>query len=148
MPADLMRASYSDRELTSIGNDIPSWITSSEGSAGPMSARLTVASVEDAITKTKSERSLRFFLEHVYWPTIEPLTTFRPGWHLDAMCDHAQALCEHKNLARLRRRAPATDSSLTRAFSAHDKEIRGKPLSSKQQGFFGAIAAMSKKGKK
>jgi hypothetical protein len=28
----------------------------------------------------------------------------------------------------------------------HDKEIRGKPLTSRQQGFFGAIAAMSKKG--
>ena len=30
----------------------------------------------------------------------------------------------------------------------HDKEIKGRPLTVKQQGYFGAIAAMSKKGKK
>jgi hypothetical protein len=30
----------------------------------------------------------------------------------------------------------------------HDKEIRGHPLTKAQRGFFGAVAAMSKKGKK
>jgi hypothetical protein len=30
----------------------------------------------------------------------------------------------------------------------HDKEVRGHPLTAKQKGYFGAIAAMSKKGKK
>jgi Phage P22-like portal protein len=42
MPVDRYRtlhpdsklASYTDKELTSVGNDIPAWITSSEGSAG------------------------------------------------------------------------------------------------------------------
>jgi hypothetical protein len=29
----------------------------------------------------------------------------------------------------------------------HDKEIRGHPLTRKQQGFFGAIASLAKKGK-
>jgi hypothetical protein len=28
----------------------------------------------------------------------------------------------------------------------HDKEVRGHPLTPKQQGFFGAIAAKAKKG--
>jgi hypothetical protein len=30
----------------------------------------------------------------------------------------------------------------------HDQEVRGHPLTRKQQGYFGAIAAMSKKGAK
>jgi len=30
----------------------------------------------------------------------------------------------------------------------HDKEIRGHPLTKAQRGFFGAVAAMSKKGSK
>jgi len=59
-------------------------------------AKLTVAAVDDALVKTKAERKLRYYLEHIAWPVIEPLTTFRPGWHLDAMCDHAQALSESK----------------------------------------------------
>jgi hypothetical protein len=29
----------------------------------------------------------------------------------------------------------------------HDQEIRGHPLTPKQRGFFGAVAAMGKKGK-
>ena len=57
-------------------------------------AKLTVSAVDDALTKTKAERSLRYYLEHIAWPVIEPLTTFRSGWHLDAMCDHAQALSQ------------------------------------------------------
>jgi hypothetical protein len=30
----------------------------------------------------------------------------------------------------------------------HDKEIRGHPLTKAQRGFFGAVAAMSRKGQK
>jgi hypothetical protein len=29
----------------------------------------------------------------------------------------------------------------------HDQEIRGQPLTAKQRGFFGAVAALGKKGK-
>jgi hypothetical protein len=44
-----------------------------------------------------------------------------------------------------RRDAPSPTKART---ILHDKEIRGKPLTSKQQGYFGAIASMSKKGSK
>ena len=52
---------------------------------------LTVAAAEAAVTKTRCERSLRFYLEHSVWPVIEPETPFKAGWHLDAMADHCQA---------------------------------------------------------
>lgn len=53
---------------------------------------LRIEDLQNALIKTRSERRLRFFLEHVCWPVIEPRTHFHPGWHLDAMCDHAGAL--------------------------------------------------------
>jgi predicted phage terminase large subunit-like protein len=59
-------------------------------------AALTVQTVQDAITKTRAERSLRYYLEHVAWPVIEPQTEFRGGWHIDAMCDHSAALVDNQ----------------------------------------------------
>jgi predicted phage terminase large subunit-like protein len=59
-------------------------------------ALLTVESVREAVHKTKSERSLRYYLEHITWPVIEPQTQFRGGWHIDAMCDHCAALIDNK----------------------------------------------------
>lgn len=55
---------------------------------------LTLASVGDSILKHNAERSLRNYLKMVAWPVIEPETPFRPGWHIDAMCDHTQAVVE------------------------------------------------------
>ena len=59
-------------------------------------ALLTVNAINDAVVKTKSERSLRYYLEHIAWPTIEPQTHFHGGWHIDAMCDHGQALIDNQ----------------------------------------------------
>jgi predicted phage terminase large subunit-like protein len=38
-----------------------------------------------------AERSLRTYLRQA-WPVLEPETAFTPGWHLDAICDHAEAV--------------------------------------------------------
>jgi predicted phage terminase large subunit-like protein len=59
-------------------------------------ALLTVDAIKDAVMKAKAERSLRYYLEHIAWPVIEPRTDFRGGWHIDAMCDHAAALVDNK----------------------------------------------------
>ena len=36
-------------------------------------------------------RSLREFIRQA-WATVEPATPFVPGWHLDAICDHLEAV--------------------------------------------------------
>jgi len=38
-----------------------------------------------------AKRSLRDYLEWI-WPIVEPSTPFVPGWHLDAICDHLEAV--------------------------------------------------------
>lgn len=40
-----------------------------------------------------AERSLRDFLAQA-WHVVEPGVEFIPGWHLDAVCDHLQAVTE------------------------------------------------------
>ncbi len=57
-----------------------------------VTAGLTVEALQDALVKTRSERRLYFYLQHIVWPIIEPRTEFRAGWHLTAMCDHAAAV--------------------------------------------------------
>ncbi len=47
-----------------------------------------------------AERSLRHFLKQA-WPVIEPQTPLIPGWHLDAMCDHLEAVTLGQILALL-----------------------------------------------
>ena len=42
-----------------------------------------------------AERSLREFVRQA-WPVVDPSTPFIPNWHLDAMCDHLQAITEGK----------------------------------------------------
>ncbi|MCA9878432.1 MAG: phage terminase large subunit [Thermomicrobiales bacterium] len=46
---------------------------------------LTAAPVELA------ERRLRHFLRQA-WHVIEPFTVFKPNWHIDAICDHLEAV--------------------------------------------------------
>jgi predicted phage terminase large subunit-like protein len=36
-------------------------------------------------------RRLRRFVEQA-WPVLEPATTFVPGWHIDAICEHLEAV--------------------------------------------------------
>jgi predicted phage terminase large subunit-like protein len=59
-------------------------------------ALLTVKTIAEAVTKTKAERNLRYYLEHVCWPVIEPQTEFKGGWHIDAMCEHCAALVDNQ----------------------------------------------------
>lgn len=40
-----------------------------------------------------SERSLRQFVR-LAWPIVEPGTPFVDGWHIDAICDHLQAVID------------------------------------------------------
>jgi predicted phage terminase large subunit-like protein len=46
--------------------------------------------VEELATRT-AESSLRAYLVQA-WAVLEPGTTFTPGWHLDAICDHGEAV--------------------------------------------------------
>src|SRR5215469_10863428 len=36
-------------------------------------------------------RSLREFVQQA-WPVVEPATRFVPGWHIDAICEHLEAV--------------------------------------------------------
>lgn len=43
----------------------------------------------------QSETSLRTFTRQA-WRVVEPFTRFIPGWHIDAICEHLQAISEGK----------------------------------------------------
>lgn len=50
---------------------------------------------QDALSDIRAERSrrsLRYYLEHVTWPVVEPETPFVTGYHIDAMCEHLEAV--------------------------------------------------------
>lgn len=46
-----------------------------------------LAQIHAALAQT----SLRDFVR-LAWPTLEPATPFRSGWHIDAICDHLEAV--------------------------------------------------------
>ncbi|KKN29305.1 hypothetical protein LCGC14_0845610 [marine sediment metagenome] len=41
----------------------------------------------------RCEGSLRTYVEAA-WPILEPKNVFKPGWHIDAICEHLQAMTE------------------------------------------------------
>ena len=43
------------------------------------------------IDKHLAEKSLREYIE-LAWPILEPANQFVPGWHIDAICEHLQAI--------------------------------------------------------
>src|SRR5918993_3806277 len=45
----------------------------------------------EEIDRELASRSLREFIRQA-WSTVEPATEFVPGWHLDAICDHLEAV--------------------------------------------------------
>jgi predicted phage terminase large subunit-like protein len=53
------------------------------------------ASLMDAVAAEMalSERYLKHFIKFA-WETLEPHTPFKPGWHIDAICDHLQAVTD------------------------------------------------------
>lgn len=46
-----------------------------------------------AVIRAVSERSLVKFVRY-FWPTVEPARQFIPGWHIDAICEHLQAVSD------------------------------------------------------
>lgn len=45
------------------------------------------------IDRELAERSLREYTE-LAWPILEPMNVFKPGWHIDAISEHLQAMTE------------------------------------------------------
>src|SRR6266403_1020278 len=43
------------------------------------------------IDRELATRSLRAFIEQA-WPVLQPATPFVPGWHIDALCEHLEAI--------------------------------------------------------
>jgi len=48
-------------------------------------------SLMGAIDEERAARRLREFVRQA-WPVVEPSTAFVPGWHLDAICEHLEAV--------------------------------------------------------
>ena len=46
---------------------------------------------EEAATREKCENSLYEFVKHA-WPIIEGNAVFKPGWHIEVICAHLEAL--------------------------------------------------------
>src|SRR5712692_3806779 len=43
------------------------------------------------IDRELATRSLRAFIQQA-WPVLQPATPFVPGWHIDALCEHLEAI--------------------------------------------------------
>jgi hypothetical protein len=43
------------------------------------------------IDKELATRSLQEFIRRA-WPVLQPATPFVPGWHIDALCEHLEAI--------------------------------------------------------
>lgn len=56
-----------------------------------MSAVLDYLEDRDGLHKELSERKLKHFIKQA-WPILEPVHPFRSNWHIDAICDHLEAL--------------------------------------------------------
>src|SRR5687767_11135202 len=75
-----------EHALTTAGSQRPNSPRSRESSNAP-TPELTQVQAE------RCRRRLRYFLQQV-WTVIEPGSPFVPGWHIDALCDHLQAVSE------------------------------------------------------
>src|SRR6266481_4002644 len=54
---------------------------------------LSRPSLADEIAVEQAKRRLREFVRQA-WPVVEPATRFIPGWHLDAICEHLEAVTQ------------------------------------------------------
>ena len=45
----------------------------------------------DELRAERARRSLGTFVREA-WPILEPGTPFVPNWHIDAICDHLEAI--------------------------------------------------------
>lgn len=58
------------------------------------------------------KRSLREYVE-LAWPIVEPAREFIPGWHIDAVCDHLEAVTKREIRRLVINVPPGTSKSLT-----------------------------------
>lgn len=56
-----------------------------------MATILTPPELLERVKAEQARRSLREFVRQA-WPVVEPATTFMPNWHIDAICDHLEAV--------------------------------------------------------
>ena len=59
-----------------------------------------------------ARRKLRHFIPHA-WKIVEPTTEFKPNWHIDAICDHLQAVSDGEIRNLLINIPPRSMKSLT-----------------------------------
>jgi len=64
------------------------------------------------VQRELARKRLRDYLRLIVWPVIEPMTPFVPGWHLDALCDHLQAVVRGQIRNLLINVAPRTGKSI------------------------------------
>ena len=58
--------------------------------------------VRNELDRLDSEESLRGFIDRS-WHILEPSREFSPGWHIDAVCEHLQAISNVLKYASLRK---------------------------------------------
>lgn len=68
--------------------------------------------INESIRKGDSEDSLFEFMR-LAWPIVEPSTPFVEGWHIEAICDHLQAVTEGEITRLLINVPPGFTKSLT-----------------------------------
>ncbi len=66
----------------------------------------------DELDRLDSGESLRSFIEYV-WDIIEPGRTYVPGWHIDAICEHLEAVTSGEIIRLLINVPPGAMKSLT-----------------------------------
>jgi predicted phage terminase large subunit-like protein len=54
---------------------------------------MLINSTEISLDRELAKRCMRDFVE-MAWPTVEPAKEYIPSWHVDAVCDHLQAVYE------------------------------------------------------
>lgn len=74
----------------------------------------------------KAESSLRSFTRQA-WRIVEPFTRFVPGWHIDAICEHLQAVSESKIRKLIITIPPGHMKSLTTCVTWHAWDWIARP---------------------
>lgn len=64
--------------------------TAASATAASATPKLRLPELAD-IQRELAERRLRHFIKYM-WPVVEPTNDFVPNWHIDAICDHLEAV--------------------------------------------------------
>lgn len=73
---------------------------------------LTKRKIRDELDRLDSEDSLRDFIK-ASWKILEPKRAFQPGWHIDAICEHLEAVTNGQITRLLINIPPGCMKSLT-----------------------------------